>query len=192
MSSHELVKFVHLGGKKIRSSSCAAPRKTRTWYADGLKGLTQSKLQVISSGIWDAGVQFCVFYSRSDFCNPFFSVWSWTSSCYLNSECYCLSWPALISGAEISYTCWNSSDNLLDSEQIWILQNLFLFVLFSQTHSPPPLQSPVILEYTWQKNRTADGAAPYLMPSGRRTQGHAEHVWSNRSLSRQTLRNVGT
>ncbi|CAM9610642.1 unnamed protein product, partial [Bubo scandiacus] len=43
--------------------------------------------------------------------------------------------------------------------------------------SPPPLlQSPVILDYTWQKNRTADGTAPYSMPLGRRAQRHAEHM----------------
>lgn len=51
-----------------------------------------------------------------------------------------------------------------------------MFVLFSRPVLLPHCYTPVTLEYSWQKNGTADGAAPYLMPSGRRTQGHAEHM----------------
>lgn len=69
---------------------------------------------------------FIISVVRSDFCKPFLGVWNWTSSWYLNSECYCLSWPAPMSQAEISDPCWNSTASWLDSEQILILQILFL------------------------------------------------------------------
>lgn len=129
---------------------------------------------------------------RSDFCNPIFSVWIWTSSCYLNSECYCLSWPALISWAEISHICRNTPDNLLDSEQILILQNLFLclFSLHNLFSSPTATESCYSGVCMAKERNGRWGCSIFNAFREKNTRACRAHVWSNSSLSRQTLRNV--
>lgn len=130
----------------------------------------------------------------SVFCKRFASVWNRTSSWYLNSECYCLSWPATTSQVEISDTCWNSTDNSLVSEQILILQILFLclFSFHNLFSSPTATQSCYSGLYMAKERHGRWGCSIFnAFREKAAARACRAHVWSSSSLSSQTLRNVG-